>query len=452
MGGTRLRLVTYELGRALLIGDAVTSDGLAQAMLLVATKGVSLVQALLQTRAVDPARLDEELARSEAPVLRHIVPVPSILDRLPPGLCQRLLALPVRQDPRTRTIDVAVVDARDSHPAEEIAYWLRAPVRVVRTSIGSMVAALKRLQAPAERGVRSLQAPMGARAAVESPGGRTGTPAYGTPLVRPPEEGEDRESVPTDVGDFPAADPNLPIPLVRKSLMAVPIVEIGPPAIEVERDGEPSFELMRRKGSPLPPKVGPVASRGPFAPSPGGRQPASRDAESARVGSGIHAPSPPFADVEPILAGIRTASDRDEILGFVLAGVRTVARRVALFVVKRDELVGWTCTPELGDAAALKRLHLPTSAPSVVASALKRKAAHLDRLVKGPAHDALLAVMKAPPAGEVAITAVRAEGRPMLVVLADELVDTLVAIKRLDEIARATGDALARVLRNKKKG
>ena len=53
--------------------------------------------------------------------------------------------MPVRRDPRTGTVDVAVVDARDPHPAEEIGYWLKAPVRMVRTSIASMESALLRL-------------------------------------------------------------------------------------------------------------------------------------------------------------------------------------------------------------------------------------------------------------------------------------------------------------------
>ena len=121
--------------------------------------------------------------------MRHIAPVPSLVDRLPPGLCDRLLALPVRRDARTGTVDVAVVDARDPHPAEEIGHWLKAPVRVVRTSIASMESALLRLGSPADGepdpGMRSLAPPIWSPPAAAS-------------LPPPPPAGADRVAAPAD--------------------------------------------------------------------------------------------------------------------------------------------------------------------------------------------------------------------------------------------------------------
>jgi len=137
--------VTFALARSLLLADAVTPEALAQALLVSATRGTSLVKALLATRAIDTMRLEQVLERSEAPYMRHVAPIASLVQRLPLGLCERLLALPVRRDPRTGTVDVAVVDSRDPHAVEEIAHWLNAPVRTVRTSLASMEAALMRL-------------------------------------------------------------------------------------------------------------------------------------------------------------------------------------------------------------------------------------------------------------------------------------------------------------------
>ena len=68
---------------------------------------------------------------------------------------------PVRRDPRTGTIDVAVVDARDPHAADEISYWLKSPVRVIRTSMASMDAALQGIDEEPGLGMHPLAPPMG---------------------------------------------------------------------------------------------------------------------------------------------------------------------------------------------------------------------------------------------------------------------------------------------------
>jgi len=101
--------VTFALARSLILADAVTPTALAEALFLSATRGTSLVRTLLASRAIDTLRLEQMLERGEAPFMRHIAPVTSLVERLPQGLCDRLLALPVRRDPRTGTVDVALV-------------------------------------------------------------------------------------------------------------------------------------------------------------------------------------------------------------------------------------------------------------------------------------------------------------------------------------------------------
>ncbi|MEO6417940.1 MAG: hypothetical protein ABIP39_00935, partial [Polyangiaceae bacterium] len=119
--------MAFELGRALLLSDAVTSGALARALFAVATEGIPLPRALIALGAVDAERLEEELARTDVPLVRHVVPVADLFEALPAGLCSRLLALPIRRDALTGTIDVAVVDPRDPHAAREIAHILKAP-------------------------------------------------------------------------------------------------------------------------------------------------------------------------------------------------------------------------------------------------------------------------------------------------------------------------------------
>src|SRR5271165_3740283 len=179
---------------------------MAQALLVAATRSTSLLRALLATRAIDPLRLEQQLERGDAPFMRHVAPVMPLVHHVPPGLCERLLALPVRRDPRTGTIDVAVVDARDPHPVEELGHWLRAPVRMVRTSLGSMEAALRRIHEKPEQGLRTLAAPIWVPSTAAPPVDLSRTPAYGSPaMVLDESQLTDPldDSSPTDVVDFP---------------------------------------------------------------------------------------------------------------------------------------------------------------------------------------------------------------------------------------------------------
>jgi hypothetical protein len=422
--------VTLALARSLLLADAVTPQALGQALLVSATRGTSLVRALLATRAIDAGRLEQQLEQGDAPTMRHVAPVMSLVQHLPPGLCERLLALPVRRDPRTGTIDVAVVDARDPHPVEEIGHWLRAPVRMVRTSLASMEAALRRIHEKPEHGVRTLAAPIWVPAVAEPPQDMSRTPAYGSPamLLDESELKDDLDdSSPTDVGDFPV-EPDIPFSLTRRSVAPVSIIELGPPAIErdAHSEGDPVLDLRRRKPSVAPP----APSVAPLAPN---------------------APRHPFPDVRPILEAIRDSNDRDTILELLVAGARTAARKVAVLAVKREAVVGWTCSPELGDRSTLRQARVSVNMSDVLAEALGSDVARLVRIPKDAAHAPLLSAMAAAPRGEVALAAVKVDGKAIALLFADELGDTLVATRRMEELARVAGESLGRLLRVKRR-
>jgi Type II secretion system (T2SS), protein E, N-terminal domain len=398
--------MTFALARSLLLADAVTPEALGQALLLATTRGTSLVRALLATRAIDPMRLEQQLERGDAPYMRHVAPVMVLVQHLPPGLCERLLALPVRRDVRTGTVDVAVVDARDPHPVEEVAHWLAAPVRMVRTSLASMDAALLHLQDEPEHGLRTLAPPIWVP----------------SPRQQPPAE--------TEGMDFPVADPNIPFALTRKSLDSVPLLELTHPVEERDEapETEPVLELRRRKSTGAIP------------------------APNVRAPPNVPAPAPPLADLTAVLEAIQGASDRDSILELVVVGTRTVARKVAVLAVRRDALVGWTCSPELGERSALRAARVSPAMSDVFTGVLAADTARLARIPKDAAHAPLLSAMRAAPSTEVALVAVRVEGKAVALVLADELGDPLLAVRRMEELSRAAGDALGRLLRDRRKG
>jgi hypothetical protein len=165
-----------------------------------------------------------------------------------------------------------------------------------------------------------------------------------------------------------------------------------------------------------------------------------------------NAPAAPFADVADVLEAIRDANDRDSILELLVAGARTVARKVAVLAVKRDALVGWTCSPELADRSVFRAARVSIAMSSLFSDALAADVARLARIPKDAAHAPLLAVMKSPPFGEVALVAVRVEDKAVALVIADELGDTLAATRRMQDLAGTAGEALARLLREKRRG
>ena len=68
--------------------------------------------------------------------------------------------------------------------------------------------------------------------------------------------------------------------------------------------------------------------------------------------------------------------------------------------------------------------------------ALQSDVTRLERIPKDGTHAPLLAAMKAAPAGEVALAAVKVDGKAVALLFADEIGDTLIATRRMQELAR----------------
>lgn len=376
--------MSTELARALLLSDAVTPEGLARALFASLSENRPLEQTLVRTGAIDERRLQEELARWDGPVIQNVVPVLPLVAKLPKGICRRLVALPIRLDPRTGTIDVAVADGRNPHAANELGYFLGAPVRAVRARLTTLLAAIHKLEEIERTGqIQPVWAPppSGPRPALVP----KETPLWGTPIVQLDKE---RDSSPPSV--------EMPIPLLK------PLDD--PDTI---REPEPTFPLSQR----------------------------------------IRTAGLPLPELGPLLSSLRTANDRDSILSIVLSGVRGVARRAAILVVKKDAFVGWSCTPELGSAAALRNVIIPSSVPSILATAAAG-GMYLGPIYEAEAHAPLLAVMGT-ATRDVAVCAVKVLDKTAMLVLADELADSALSTKHMDAIATAAGQALTRLLRRK---
>jgi hypothetical protein len=91
------------------------------------------------------ALLDKFLAQANVPLLGSVRAKPDLCKALPVGMCERLLAVPVRQESITKTVDVAAVDPFDSHLKQEFSFHLDAPVRILRAPLSEVVSALEGL-------------------------------------------------------------------------------------------------------------------------------------------------------------------------------------------------------------------------------------------------------------------------------------------------------------------
>ncbi|MDP9036737.1 MAG: hypothetical protein M3O50_18205 [Myxococcota bacterium] len=391
--------MTLALARSLLSSGVVSRDAVARALLVSMETDTSFVRALLATRAVDERGLARQLAHGEVPFQPQVVAPSALRSRLPRGLCERLLAVPVQRDPTTGVIDVAVVDPDDLHPLREVAYWLDAPVRMVRTSLAAFEAAMGREETSTRTSMRALAPPMSARRVEAS-------------------------SANEEVFDAAAASS-------------------GGHAQTVDPAAEAVFALTRKKKPTSPAEDAKafeparVTERGPFGPTPSSSPPAVPDARQ-------------------IMDRILDAHDRDAVLELVVEGIRTVARGVAVFANKREGIVGWTCTPDFADRASLRALSIsagpvPAGSTTVLSEAMTHPDARLVRIPRDAAHAPLLALMKSPPSAEVAVAALRVQGKAIAIILADDLRDTQVALRRIEDIAGVAAQALRRLVRERRK-
>lgn len=408
------------LTETLLVEEAAPRSAIARALLVSVTRDVPFVRALLDTGAMTEEALSRYLERSSAPSVQNVAASLDLVARLPEGLCARLLAVPLRVDPLTGTVDVAVADADDPHPLREIGFHLGTPVRAVRATVSAIERALDeflpRDRSPfVGRTTRDLGSwaparPSGLRSFTTSFRPPSNTPPWGTPVH----------------------------PAMAQAASEPPWVGSGP-SLRVPPLGERRFGSISG-GTQRPPPL-----RRSDSPADDGY---AIDPESLRPIVEVRSESRWGTAKTRILETLRAATSRDEVLELLLAGAHELASRVALFVVKRDGYVGWTCTPEFGDKIALRSLLVPYDVPSVFDHAVR------DRIYLGPVaheegHVALLLVMRH-ATRDVAVIAVRVSGRPAVIVMADELGDTMLATQRLEELALVAGQSLTRILRTRR--
>ncbi len=394
--------MSLQLARTLLLSEALDRSALARALRSYVHGEASFVSAIVGV-GTDPARVEVASAAWDGPAVVHVVAKEELMAALPDGMASRLFAIPIRRDPQTGAVDVAVVDPEDAHVLNEIGFALQCQVRAVRAPVAAISEVLEgRARRPTQAPTKASQPPAGP-GTLSGLGPSKSTPAWGTAAV-------------TD--DEPVSQRYEPIPLtVRRTQPGFAPVE------------NPIYALERpRRASDVPV---PLVSARPSPP------PAALS----------QAPIPPFADPTPVLLAMRACKTRDDVMRELLVGVRAVAARVGLLVVKRDAFVGWSCSPELCAPETWAAVQISTGYPSVLATA-SAEGTYLGSVHSSEAHAPLLrAVGRA--SRDVAITPVKIGARPTLLVYADDLGDPALSTRQMEELARAAGEALARIVRTR---
>jgi hypothetical protein len=508
---------------------------MANALLAAVRDRVSLVRALLETDAIPSVRLEEELARTspDTPVLRHPVPVMDLFARLPPDLCAALVALPVRADTLTGTIDVAVADASDAHAAEEIGFYLSAPVRIVRSPLGAIESAIAQARhessfPPSAGAPISVPPPSPVRPMAHTP--PWGSPAFvapiagGAPVVpvaaavpiapvmpvvpiapagfsveeqvhslserpmplipkTPSERGaqlaaeravlaasERGELGPAPGSERAPAGEDIPIPLSRRLTPGRGLVALARAAQELDDEEDPVVELRRTKSS-TPPEVAErlraieatagAAVAAPVPPPASAPKPelrADHPSTDHHAVNGVSSPRLPREDEAPLsyshmplnqlLREMTKATSRDRLMELVLVAVHPLAPKCALFAVKKEAYVGWMCTAEFGEGDPLAHVQIDARKPSLLAT-VATVGTYLGPMPRNEANAPLAKFIKS-QSEEILGVAVKAAGRPAVVLLALEVDDPRHTMSVLTEVARGAGEALERIVRAKR--
>jgi hypothetical protein len=122
-----------------------------------------------------------------------------------------------------------------------------------------------------------------------------------------------------------------------------------------------------------------------------------------------------------------------------------VCRQAAVFAVRRHAFVGWACSETLTPVEQFRQLTIERQSPSVLAHAVTH-GWYLGR-IPDTAPDRGLVSFLEDPDDEVAIVNIEVADRPVMVLLASGLTDTMIATRTAERLAHAAADALLRVLR-----
>lgn len=256
--------MSVELACRLLENKVLQRAEVAASLLDASLRRIAFVQSIVERIPGASVLLESEFSRWPGRVQSSVRVNQELVRLLPDGMCERLLALPLKAREGIEAVELAVVDPFDSHALAEFEFVLSAAITPVRVAYSVLVAAL------------------GAVAAARQPSfdvqlevAEDETPAFGTRMIRGVRPESMRPTAPVRPRrgftlpsiEAPERTSEPPIPLVRTTLAPGRMrtgfpVERTPLPSRLPRDSEPILRLVRQKPSattrrvsiPVPPK------------------------------------------------------------------------------------------------------------------------------------------------------------------------------------------------------
>ncbi len=342
-------------------------------------------------------------------------PAEEWLRRLPLQFVRRGLLVPIRAE--GSTVVVAVVDPFDRHVLDEAHRLLRRPLRAEVGTVGEVLSALTRvLGALAEPEPRSSFALAG-RASAGQTERLVGN-------VRP--AGSRQKS-----GEF-AAVGGLDEPSGSRDL--------GP----ATDGGSPPSEGTAKDAGLDRWDVG-VTARAPVRKDTSAAGPLSASNDRRRFEREARPLPAPQEDVGAALATIRAGQTREAVIGALLSACLVHARQAFCFRLRDGRLEGVDSAGSSLGAVAVRRIVLPLSAGSTMHRVLVEGQPHLGPLFAGPTDQVLRAAIGS-RGGRVSMHGLWIEGRPIALVVADDVRTGDLGHERIGALAHAASTALRRLL------
>jgi hypothetical protein len=379
-----------------------------------------LLQVLADRYSQTAKKLEIELARDTGPSVTGELAIDFLqVLRLPPGLCKRLMVVPLQVEPTNCRWAIAVADPLDRHVVDEISYHLGGPVDVFRAPLGVILAAVAFTE---ERPLVPSNAPLLDDVDDEH------TPAFGTAAIMKLR----RPAMHSRAGDDYPVERR---PTLRRGLSL-------PPVQMAESESEPPIPLMR----PIPHRS--VGSGEPREEAAAGVNSTSDTRPRQTLPQLLHSfpsESTPKKRIAEILAELeKNQSPREVLLGFGRA-VATVAKRAAVFAVRsgRFEL---ECLLPIN--LALK-LSVSGAEPSVLQMACQA-GYYLGPLTRGANAESLAEALAVAKDSELYIVPILVAQRPALLMVAGLIDNTFAATRLIDHIAARGGEILDQLARRRR--
>ena len=177
--------------------------------------------------------------------------------------------------------------------------------------------------------------------------------------------------------------------------------------------------------------------------SKGASSPQASSAPLASSGPDLGEPNG-LASIEAAAALLEEVQSADEVVEALVSGMAPAGARLLVLAVRGGLCVGRSGSGPLRDSAAAKAVAIAISDSRVIQQAL-REGFYLGYLPDDAAHAELLRVLEHPRA-EVALQVVYAAGREVLVLVTAGFDNSYLLTRRMDQLARAAGRALDRLL------